>query len=93
MIALAASHTAAATSFVQKLNNVIVYPLIALLLGVAVLVFLWGLFEMVANAGNEEARSTGKRHMLYGIIGIFVMVSALGILKIALTTFSIPFAG
>lgn len=92
MIALASSHTAAATSFVIKLNDIIVFPLIMLLLGIAVLVFLWGLFQLVANAGSDDARSTGKRHMLYGIIGIVVMVSALGILNIALGTFGLPAA-
>jgi hypothetical protein len=35
------------------------------------------------------ARETGRRHMLYGIIGLLVMLSAFAILRIAIETFGI----
>ncbi len=82
-------HTVAAASFVAKLKTVILFPLIALLLGVAVVYFLWGIFQMVANAENAEARTKGRSHMLYGIIGIVVMLSALALLKIVALTFGV----
>lgn len=88
-IAHAANHVDAANSFVDTVNEVILFPLISLLLGVAVLVFLWGVFQFVANAESEDARSTGKKHMLFGIIGIVIMVSALAILQVAANTFGV----
>lgn len=88
-LAHAANHVEAANSFVGKVNEVILFPLISLLLGVALLVFLWGVFQFVANAESEDARSTGKKHMLFGIIGIVIMVSALAILQIAANTFGV----
>jgi hypothetical protein len=86
------AHAAAADvarSFLMKFNEAILYPLIALMMGVALLIFLWGSFEFIMNAGNDSARETGKRHIMWGIIGMVVMVSAYGILAIAVGTFGL----
>ena len=86
-------HTEAAQTLVAKINAAIVYPLITLLLALALLLFLWGAFRFIAGAGDETERTTGKRHMLFGIIGMLVMVSALAILQIAANTFGISAPG
>jgi uncharacterized membrane protein YidH (DUF202 family) len=80
---------AAAQTMLGKIEDVILFPLMTLMIAVALLVFIWGMFQYVANANNETAREEGKRHMLYGVIGFVVMVSALAILKIAAGTFQI----
>lgn len=80
---------AAAQNMLGRIEDVILFPLMTLMIAVALLVFIWGLFQYVANADNETARETGKSHMLYGVIGFVVMVSALAILKIAAGTFQI----
>lgn len=87
--ALAAEHTDAANAFVGKFQQIILFPLMGLLLSLALLVFIWGAFEFVRNADSDEGRNTGKRHMLFGIIGMLIMVSALAILKIAAGTFGL----
>lgn len=78
-----------ARSFLDRINEVILFPLITLLLAIALLVFLYGAFEYVMGAGNEEARNTGRRHLLFGIIGMLVMISAYTILFIAANTFGV----
>ena len=85
-IAYAADASAAANALLTKIKTAILYPFISLLLGVAVLMFLWGVFEMVMNAENSEARVKGRSHILFGLIGIVVMLSALAILQIAVAT-------
>lgn len=75
--------------FVQQLNQVIFNPLIALMFAVAIVVFTWGLFGFVANANDVERREQGKRHMLWGVIGLFVMVGVFGIIRILLNTFEV----
>lgn len=79
-------HVQLAVSFVDKIKAAILYPLISLLFGVAFFVFLWGIFQMVAHATSEEARTTGKNHMLFGIIGMVVMLSAFALLQIGANT-------
>ena len=81
----------AAKTALAKIESAILFPLMTLMMAVALLMFLWGMYEYVLNADDEGARSTGKTHMLYGVIGLFVMISALGILKIAAGTFGITF--
>ena len=80
---------ALAKSFVAKINQAIVYPLIMLMMGVAMLYFLYGAFEYIMNADNETGRETGKKHLLWGVVGLLVMVSAYAILEIAANTFNV----
>lgn len=74
---------------ISRINETIINPLILLLLVMALLVFVWGAVQFVANASNEEGRSVGKRHMIWGVIGLFLMFSVLGILRVLLRTFDI----
>lgn len=78
-----------AQEFLAIFNEAILYPLITLMMAVALLVFLYGAFEYVKGASNEGARETGKRHLLYGTIGMLVMLSALSILALAAGTFGL----
>ena len=91
MIAFAAeeAHVVLAKSFLARIENAIIFPLMSLMLAVAVLYFLWGGFQFVMNAGDSEAQTKGKSHMLYGIIGLLIILSAYGILKIAAGTFGV----
>lgn len=48
-------------------------------IGIALLVFFWGLAKLIFSAGDEEKRSEGKKVMGWGIIALFVVVSIWGI--------------
>ena len=82
-------HIVEAKSILTRIENAFLFPLIELMMAVALLIFLWGVYEYVLHADDESARSTGRTHMLYGIIGLVVMVSALAILTIATGTFGV----
>lgn len=57
-----------------------------LILAAAVVFFLWGVFQFVKGAGNEEAQKVGKVHIIYGIIGIAVMVAMWGLVNFLTST-------
>ncbi len=78
-----------AASFVNTLNEVILFPLIALLAGVAFLVFLWGCAQYIMNADNPGAREDGVKHVTWGIVGLVIMMSAWAILSIVVATFGL----
>lgn len=78
-----------AASFVAKLNQIILFPLIALLLGVAFLVFIWGCAQYIIGATNPTSREQGMKHITFGIIGLVIMLSAWAILTIVTATFSL----
>lgn len=84
-----ASGADVARGFLATLNEVIVYPLIALMMTIALVVFLWGSFEFIANAGNPGKREEGRKHILWGMIGMLIMISAYAILTIAAGTFGL----
>jgi hypothetical protein len=71
-----------ANELLGRIVEGIVNPIILLLFAVALVVFLWGMVLFVAKGDNEEARKTGGRHILYGIIGMAIMISAFGIMKL-----------
>lgn len=76
-------------NFVANLNAVIINPLIFLLFAAASVYFVYGLLQFVMNSSNDEAREKGKRHMVYGLVGLFIMVAVYGILNMLLGTFGL----
>jgi hypothetical protein len=60
----------------------LINPLIALLTGLAVLFFVWGIVKYILSAGNEKHTAEAKSAMLYGIIGLFVLFSFWGIVQL-----------
>ena len=67
----------------------IIQPLIILMFIIAIVVFIWGVVTMIMNAGNEEARSTGIKHMMWGLIGLFIMFGVYGILNLLVNTLKV----
>lgn len=78
-----------AFNFVGDVNDIILYPLIMLLTAIAFLVFMYGCFEYIANANNPAARETGRSHIMWSLVGMFVMLMAYGILAVAANTFGL----
>ena len=59
--------------------NTLMGRVVPILIGLAVIAFLWGVLRYVFNAGSEEKRTEGRKFMIYSIIGIVVMVSVWGL--------------
>ena len=67
---------------IQKINDAILQPIITLLMALAVGYFLYGVMKFVQGQDNEEAQAEGKQHMVWGVIGLAIMLSAYGILNL-----------
>lgn len=80
---------ASVDSFVANVNKLIINPLIGLLFALAVMYFLYGVFDFMANQENEEKKTTGKMHMIYGIIGMTVMMGVFALMNLVLSTLNI----
>jgi phosphotransferase system glucose/maltose/N-acetylglucosamine-specific IIC component len=89
MLVYASDAADVAQNLVDRLNSVIIFPLMTLLTAAALLVFLWGGLQFIIGAGDETARKKGKQHMLWGIVGLLIILSAYTILRIAAGTFGI----
>jgi succinate dehydrogenase/fumarate reductase cytochrome b subunit len=76
--------------FVGNVDRLIVNPLIVLLFGCALAYFLWGIVQFLIKAGNPQEREVGKSHMIWGVIGMFIMFSVFVILRVIETTLGVP---
>jgi hypothetical protein len=76
------------TGFIGQVQD-IVNSLPPIIIGLAVVFFLWGIVQFVMAGDDEGARAKGKSHMLWGIIAILVMVSLWGIIALLQTVFNI----
>jgi TRAP-type C4-dicarboxylate transport system permease small subunit len=72
--------------FIAKVNQIVLNPLIALMVAVAVLVFVWGVVEYVQGATDAKKRQDGAQHMFWGLIGFFIMITAATLIRIVLNT-------
>jgi hypothetical protein len=78
------------TTHARTLDEIIDYivenavnPIITLLLALATLVFMWGLIEFLfIGAANEEKRTDGKKHMIWGLAGMLIMFSVYAIIEV-----------
>lgn len=77
-----------ADSLIGKIETQILNPVIGLMVAIAVLVFLYGVVEFIAGADNEEKRDQGKQHIVWGIVGLFIMVAVGGIMQIIINFWS-----
>ena len=66
---------------IEKITQEILNPIIYLLFAAATIMFVVGIIKYILSASPQQV-DQGKKTMLYGIIGLFVMASALGIVKI-----------
>ncbi len=74
---------------IDKINTSIIYPLILLLFATGFMYFLWGMMVFVWKSDSDEGRSVGIKHMMWGIIGMFIMIAAWGIIRFIQNTLGI----
>ena len=79
-------------SLVNKITQLIINPVIWFLLVLATLIFLWGAvrFALSSGSGDEEGVESGKKHLVWGLVGIFIMLSVKSIIWVIQTLFAGP---
>lgn len=68
---------------IETFNTAIINPALLLIFAAGTLGFVYGVVEFIwgVEQGND-LKEDGKRHMLWGLIGMFIMVSAWAIIKL-----------
>jgi hypothetical protein len=57
------------------------------LFALATVGFIWGVIQMFMNPDSEEKRKTGKQFMVWGLVGLFVMLSVWALVNVLSSTF------
>ena len=79
-------------TLMARVNRFVFNPLISLMFVVAFVLFVYGLFNFFKakqDGGADGSLEKGKQHMLWGIIGMFIMVSVFGIMQLLINSLGV----
>ena len=78
-------------SFLNKINNLILNPVILLLFALSFVYFLYGIVKFLKSEADDKgtSRAEARKSILWGIVGMLIMFSVYGIIKFVLATFGI----
>ena len=76
-------------TLITKFGIYIVNPILLVLFAAGFFMFMWGLFQFMLNMNRGEDTGDGKQHMIYGTIGMVIMVSVYGIIALLDNTFGL----
>src|SRR3989338_6175002 len=67
--------------------NRVINTIIPFLVGLAVLVIIWGVFNYISGAGDEEKRAQAKQYIVWGVVGVFIMLSIWVLVNVLVNSF------
>ncbi len=73
-------------TFIGNISTHILNPLIVLMFALALAYFTLGVVKFAMNAENDAMREQAKRSMLWGVIGMAIMVSVFGIISLVISS-------
>lgn len=76
------ANAAGADNLIAQIKTEILNPIIGLMFAIAGAYFIYGAIQFIATVGNDTKREEGKKHMIFGLLGLFVMVSVFGIMNV-----------
>ncbi|MBI2610197.1 hypothetical protein HYW53_03400 [Candidatus Giovannonibacteria bacterium] len=77
-----------AESIITRIDRIL-QQVIPILLIIGTIVFLWGIIVFITAGASEEKKSYGKYLIIYGLVGLFVMVAIWGIVGVLVNTFGV----
>lgn len=86
---LAFAEVRSAKRFISRLMDSL-ETITVILIGLAVIAFLWGVVKYMTQYGDPAKRSDSVKMMIYGIISIFVMISVWGLVFLVGDIIGVP---
>ena len=77
------------SGIISRLGSEVIQPAAQVLMAAAFLYFIWGLVKFLWNAEEGGKNDDGKRHMIWGIVGMFIMISVWSIITLLDNTFNL----
>ncbi|HVU75358.1 MAG TPA: hypothetical protein VHD38_00765 [Candidatus Paceibacterota bacterium] len=82
----------AASNLVSKFVAYIIDPAILIIFAAGFFLFVWGLVQFLWKLDEGGDNQAGKNHMIWGIVGMLIMVSVYGIITLINDTFDLNIA-
>lgn len=81
------------TELLGKIATHIINPVIILGFTVATIFLFYSIFKMILHADDSKGLVDNRRAVIWGVVGMFIMFSVYGILRLVLATFNIKCEG
>src|SRR4051812_12196234 len=72
-----------------RIGSEIIQPAAAVIFAAGFLLFLWGLMLFLWKSSDGGENAEGKQHMIWGIVGMVIMVSIWAIIGLLDSTFGL----
>ncbi len=69
------------TTLIQHITSLIALT-IPIAVGLCIVAFMWGLFQVLTELENAEKRKEGSKKMIWGILALFIVLSLGGVVRI-----------
>ena len=75
--------------FLNRVNDLILNPLIFLAFGLSFVYFLYSIVKFLSMDADNKSRVETRNAIMWGIVGMVIMFSVYGIIQFILTTFGV----
>lgn len=73
---------------VGRFTTYVIDPLLLILAAAGFFYFVWGLVEFMFSLSQGGETRNGKQHMIWGVVGMVIMFSVVGIIALINNTFN-----
>ena len=82
------AYAADVSSILNQLENIL-NRIIPILMILATVVFLWGVVRYVTAQGDENKIKDGRQFIIFGLIGLFIMLALWGVVRALVAQFGV----
>lgn len=79
------------SAVLDRIVTFVIDPAVKVVFTLGLFLFLWGIVEFLMALRSGKPSEDGKNHMVYGLVGMLIMVSVYGIISLIVNTFGIDF--
>ena len=79
----------AGSDLLERIVDYVIDPAVKVVFTLGLFFFLWGFVEFLWELKDGKTSAEGKQHMIYGLVGMLIMVSVYGIIALIMNTFGI----
>jgi hypothetical protein len=81
--------TSSAGDAIGRIVTYLINPAILVLFTAGFFLFMWGIVQMLWGSKEGKVDDTYKSHMIWGMVGMLIMISVYGIIALLDNTFSL----
>lgn len=73
----------------ERIITYVIDPALRVVFTLGLFLFVWGIIEFLWGVKSGQVSEAGKNHMVYGLVGMLIMVSVYGIIALIVNSFGL----